>query len=86
MPWETRFILLPFYCGKIVSINSSAMQSLLVVATYNEKSSEELKGSVIFIDMQTKKQTVYKNVIHKCVSILSCNADPYGWEGYGDGK
>ena len=86
LPTLADFVTIPEDCGKIVSMNSSAMQSLLVVATYNEKSSEELKGSVIFIDMQTKKQTVYKNVIHKCVSILSCNADPYGWEGYGDGK
>ncbi|MEG2339334.1 MAG: PKD-like family lipoprotein [Odoribacter sp.] len=85
LPKLTPFIDIPTEYGKIVNINCSAMKTQLVVTTYDSNSTNELKGSVLFIDIQTKKMTIYKNVIHKCVSILSCNSDPWGWES-GDNK
>lgn len=86
LPALDEFIKIPAEYGKIVNLNASAMQSQLVVTTYDSESPAEMKGSVIFIDITTKKMTPYKHVIHKCVSILGANTDPYGWGDHGDGK
>lgn len=73
--------------GKINNITTSAQGSLLVVTTYKEDSPEEMKGSVILIDIQSKKQYPYKNVIHRCVSIQSANAHAMDYPfPAGDGK
>lgn len=86
LPTLTKFIDIPTEYGKIMNIKQSALESQLVVTTYDKNSPEELKGSVIFIDIQTKKTTIYPHVIDKCVSIMSCNSDGFGWGDYGDGK
>lgn len=85
LPALNSFIDIPAEYGKIVGISCSAMKTQLVVTTYDSGSTEQMKGSVIFIDIQSRKMTPYKNVIHKCTSILGCNSDPWGFE-YGDGK
>lgn len=73
--------------GKIVNVGVSAQESRLVVTTYNENSPEEMKGSIILIDLQTKTKYPHKNVIHHCVSILGANANSptYPFPA-GDGK
>ena len=86
LPTLSKFIDIPTEYGKIVNIQKSALESQLIVTTYDKNSSSELKGSVIFIDIQTKKMTAYTNVIDKCISIMSCNSDGFGWGDYGDGK
>lgn len=86
LPALSPFVSIPEEYGKIVNISCSVLESLLVVATYDPDSPEEWKGSVLFIDIQTRQIIkTFPHVIHKCVSMLSCNSDPYSW-GYGDNK
>lgn len=82
----TPFKDIPAGFGDIVEIAATAGGSRLLVTTYAPQSTEEMKGSLFVIDIQTKEILYsYKHKMHKCVSILSANTDPQGW-GNGDGK
>lgn len=72
------YATLPEECGEITCIKESMKRKSYVIATYNANSTEEYKGSIVFIDKATKKQFVYKNVINKCVDLYSANANPAG--------
>jgi hypothetical protein len=76
LPALSEYLTLPTEYGKITSANLSAKNTMLIVTTYDESSSEKLKGSVIFINIKTKQMTIRKNCINKCVSILAANDAP----------
>lgn len=84
-PSLSLFATVPEECGDITAITSSARSATIIATAYNENSSDEHKGSVIFIDKQSKKMTVFKNVIDKCVSIFGANSNE-NRRGYGDDK
>lgn len=85
LPTLSLFMTIEPELGVITDIKLSANNKVLVAALYNASGSSELKGSLVYIDISTKEQTIYKNIMDRCVSLLSCNSDPYGWE-MGDGK
>ena len=84
-PSLSVYATIPEDCGVITAIGPSTRNATIIVAAYNEHSSSEYKGSVIFIDKQSGKMTVFKNVIHKCVSLLGANSNSF-WAGDGDDK
>lgn len=68
------YATLPEECGEITSIKNSIRGKSFVITTYNPNSTSDNKGSIIFIDKESKKQFVYKDVIHRCVDSLPANA------------
>lgn len=85
-PQLSKWASLPTTTGEIEYIGFSAAGTRMVVVTYDTNSSEERKGTVYFIDVETKQIThTFPNIIHRCVSFLGANSDAYGW-GYGDAK
>lgn len=83
MPKLADYATIPDEYGRVTSVSVSGKQSRLVVTTYNEKSNSELKGSILFINIETKEIKAYKNVIHKCVSSLSANDATSDWYDIG---
>lgn len=75
---------IPKECGAVTAVGMSTKQSTMIVATYNESSTAKHKGSVIFIDKDSGKTYVYKNVIDRCVSLDGANSHSYF--DYGDGR
>ncbi len=73
MPVLSEFMTIPEEYGKVTAVSVSGRQSRLVVATYDENASAEMKGSILLIDIATKEITAYKHVIHKCVSCVGAN-------------
>ena len=66
--------------GEIIYIGFSALAYRMVVVLYDENSTEERKGSVLFIDMETKEIThTFPHILHRCVSYLGANgpSNPY---------
>lgn len=66
--------------GEIKYIGFSALAYRMVVVLYDENSTEERKGSVLFIDMETKEIThTFPHILHRCVSYLGANgpSNPY---------
>lgn len=65
------FVSLPEDLGEITCFKETIIneEAVFVVTTYNPNSTEEYKGSVAFINRGSKKQSTYKNVIHKCVDL-----------------
>ena len=66
--------------GEIKYIGFSALAYRMVVVLYDENSTEERKGSVLFIDMETKEIThTFPHILHHCVSYLGANGpnNPY---------
>lgn len=80
LPVFEVFTTIPSELGKIVHMQPNAGETLLVIATYDESSSADRKGSVVIVDLTTKEMTVYKNVIDKCVSILAADGWPASWK------
>lgn len=69
--------------GKIEYIGFSARGSRMVVVTYDENSTEERKGTIYFIDVESKKVThTFPNTVHHCVSYIGANDSDN--ENYGD--
>lgn len=73
MPKIANFMTIPEEYGKVTAVASSGRGSRLIVATYDENATSEMKGSILLIDIETKKITAYKHSIHKCVSCLGAN-------------
>ncbi len=73
LPQLSEYLTIPEEYGKVTAVSVSAREKRLAVATYNENSDSEMKGSILFIDIATKEITAYKNSIHKCVSCLAAN-------------
>ena len=70
--------------GDIEYIGFSALAYRMVVVLYDENSTAERKGSVIFIDFATKEIThTFPHILHHCVSYLGANgpSNPYYPEG-----
>ena len=85
LPKIEPFIDIPTQYGKVVNLSTSVMGSRLIVTTYDENSPEEMKGSILIIDIQSKEIIPHPHTIHKCVHIFRANSDGFGW-GEGDGK
>lgn len=61
--------------GTIEYIGFSARGSRMVVVLYDENSSEERKGSVVFIDVETKEIThTFPHILYHCVDYGKFNA------------
>lgn len=82
MPKIADFMTIPDEYGKVTAVSASGRGERLVVATYDENATSEMKGSILLIDVATKKLTAYKHCMYKCVSCLGANetTDP----NYGD--
>lgn len=82
LPTLSQFCSLPADLGRVEYIGLSALGSRLVVALYDENSPEERKGSVVYIDIASKKIThTFKNIMHHCVAYWGANEASN--EGYG---
>ena len=69
--------------GTIEKIGFSARGDRMVVVLYDENSPEERKGSVIFIDTDTKEIThKFPHILHHCVDYGGCNSTTNS--NYGD--
>lgn len=88
LPSLSPFITVPSDLGTIEYLGISALGNRLVAVLYDENSSEERKGSVVFIDIATKKIThTFPHILHRCVSFLGANEIPSAWyDPVGDGK
>lgn len=76
--------------GTIERIGFSAQGTRMIVVLYDENSNKERKGSVIFIDVETKQIThKFPNILHHCVDYLkgnSCEPNYAGQGSFGDDK
>lgn len=87
LPKFEDFVELPSDIGAPVAIAASCKLKYILIATYDPTSSAEKKGSFVEIEIVTKKITVHKNVIDKCVEIGAYNSDPSNWPfNFGDPK
>lgn len=73
MPQLAEYMDIPEEYGKVTAVSVSGRGERLVVATYDENATSELKGSIVLIDIATKQITAYKHCMHKCVSCLGAN-------------
>lgn len=84
-PALNKWADLPADLGEVTSIGFSALGKRMVVTFYDSASPAERKGSVVFVDVETKKVThTFAHSIHRCVSNLNVNSDGFGWGNYGD--
>ena len=75
--------------GEIEYIGLSALANRMVVVLYDESSAEERKGSVVFIDFNTREIThTFPHILHHCVSYLGANESTslMGYGAFGDEK
>lgn len=88
LPQLSPFITIPSDLGTIECLGLSALGNRMVVALYNENSPEERKGSVVFVDIATKKIThTFPNILHHCASYWGANDIPSSYyDPVGDGK
>lgn len=88
LPQLSQFITIPSDLGSIEYLGLSALGNRLVVVLYDENSSEERKGSVMFVDIATKKIThTFPHILHHCASYWGANeSSNLGYGQYGDGK
>lgn len=89
LPKLTPFITIPSDLGNIEKMGLSALGNRLIVVLYDENSTEERKGSVVFVDIATKKIThTFPHILHHCVSLWGANDSTslWGYDQYGDGK
>ncbi len=63
--------------GEIEYLGLSALGTRMIVVLYDENSTAERKGSVLFIDFATKEIThTFPHIMHHCVSYCGANAAP----------
>lgn len=89
LPQLTSFFTVPSDLGNIEKIGLSALGNRLVVVLYDENSTEERKGSVVFVDVATKKIThTFPNILYHCASYWGANESTnlIGYGQFGDGK
>lgn len=89
LPQLTSFFTVPSDLGNIEKIGLSALGNRLVVVLYDENSTEERKGSVVFVDIATKKIThTFPNILYHCASYWGANESTslMGYGQFGDGK
>lgn len=88
LPELSSFVTVPSDLGTIEYLGISALGNRLVAVLYDENSSEERKGSVVFIDIASKKIThTFPHILHHCVSFLGANEIPSAYyDPVGDGK
>ncbi len=77
LPALTEFAAIPSSLGAITDMKLSAKATELVVSTYNAGSTNSYKGSLVIINIVSKKMTIYENVMHKPISILAADANPW---------
>lgn len=73
MPKLAEYMTIPDEYGKVTAVGVSGRNSRLLVATYDENATSDLKGSILLIDIETKTITARKHCINKCVSCLGAN-------------
>ncbi len=89
LPKLAPFLTVPSDLGNIEKIGLSALGNRMVVVLYDENSTEERKGSVVFVDVETKRIThTFPHILHHCVSYWGANESTslMGYGQYGDGK
>ncbi|MDQ2177170.1 PKD-like family lipoprotein [Marinifilum sp. D714] len=77
-PKLTKIVDIPAEFGKPLKFEMSIKGSKLWVATYDESSTEELKGSVIVVDPANKTiDNTFKNVCGKPAQMLTADGNPW---------
>ena len=77
LPELKEFVTLPGGIGEVTAIAVSSKETSLIIATYDEGSTEEYKGSFVLLDLASKEMTVHKNVMGKCVVAKGYDANPW---------
>lgn len=77
MPAISEFVTLPADIGLPVVVAVSAKENYLIVATYDENSTEEYKGSFVLVNLVTKEMAIHRNVMGKCVVAKGFDANPW---------
>lgn len=70
----TPFITLEGGIGAINAIGLNSSGEKLVITTFNSQSSHAAKGSVLIVDIVSKKITTYYNAIYNCVGVVCCDS------------
>ncbi len=77
MPILQEFTNLPDDIGMPMSVALSSKGTHLIVATYDENSTEEYKGSFALVNVTTGETVVHRNVMGKCVVAKGYDANPW---------
>lgn len=77
LPVLTEFTNLPDDIGTPMSVAFSSKGTHLIVATYDENSKEEYKGSFALVNLTTKEVVVHRNVMGKCMVAKGYDANPW---------
>lgn len=77
IPNATSFYTIPEELGEIRDLRISVRGDKLVIACYNPQSAEEKKGSLIVMDIQTKKANIYKFFMDEPVVLNCCDEEKY---------
>ena len=85
-PTLTEYCTLPSDLGSVEYLGLSARGNRLVVVMYDENSSEERKGSVLYIDVATRAIThTFPHILHHCAAYWGGNdSSVEGYGNYGD--
>lgn len=77
---------IPAEYGEVEYLGLSALGNRLVVVAYDESSSEERKGTVLFVDLSTRQIThTFPHILHHCSGFWGANdANSTFLAGYGD--
>ena len=76
LPKLSDFVTLPSDLGEVTSVGLSSKGTQLIIATYDANSTEKYKGSFVLVDLMSKKLTVHKNVMSRCVVAKGYDANP----------
>ena len=77
---------IPSDLGEVEYIGLSAKGNRLVVVLYDENSAEERKGSVVYVDLNTRAIThTFPHILHHCKSYWGANDSNSAYMTYGDG-
>lgn len=77
LPKISDFVTLPDGLGEVTAVGISSKETQLIIATYDENSANENKGSFVIIDLMSKQMTIHKNVMSKCVVVKGYDANPW---------
>ena len=73
----SEFSTLPEGIGEVVAVATSSKGTHLIVATYDENSTEKYKGSFALVNVTTGETVVHRNVMGKCVVAKGYDAKQF---------
>lgn len=86
LPTLSSFCTLPSDLGEVEYLGLSARGNRLVVVMYDENSSEERKGSVVYVDLSSHAVThTFPHILHHCAGYWGANdSTSSGFGDFGD--